>query len=257
MLLTYVKLLKELVTQVRNWPVYFLNRFGFLKGNVDYRLRNGMTITTRPYCIDGSALNEVWFDHGYDPNAFGVPFDWSKAKNIIDVGGHIGTFTLFAAAKAPQANIVTLEPEPGNFAVLSGNIAQNGLLSRITPHNMGLGNGQSITLFTFPGDRGGNSVFRTEEGGVPVTIETMSLKDIFEKHHIDICDYAKIDCEGAEYDALYELAAEYFPRIRMIGMEYHHFSSNPSHTPDKLQAHLEKNGFTVKRHKKSMMLAFR
>lgn len=240
-----------------NWPVYFLNRFGFLKGEVRYHLWNGMTITTRPYRIDGSALNEVWFDRSYDPNAFGVRFDWKGAKHIIDVGGHIGTFTLFAAAKAPNATIVTLEPEPKNFIMLTANLATNKLLQRVTPHNMGLGDGTNITLFTFPNDAGGNSVYRTQEGGVPVTIETISLKDIFDRHNIGICDYLKIDCEGAEYEALYTLPTEYFSRIRMIGMEYHHFSPDPRHNPDVLQAHLEKHGFTVKRHKKSMMLAYR
>ncbi len=240
-----------------NWPVYFLNRFGMITRNVRYRLWNGMIVTTRPYHIDGSALNEVWFDRSYDPNAFGVPFDWKSAKNIIDVGGHIGTFTLFAAAKAPEAGIVTLEPEPRNFVMLTANIAMNKLLGRITPHNLGLGDGRSTTLFTFPNDRGGNSVYRKQEGGIPVMIDTISLKEIFDRHEISVCDYLKIDCEGVEYEALYTLPPEYFPRIRMIGLEYHHFSSDPAHNADSLQAHLEKNGFTVKRHKKSMMLAYR
>ncbi len=238
-----------------NWPVYFLNRFGWTKGNIRYHLWNGITITTRPHRIDGSALNEVWFDRSYDPNAFGIHFDWKNAKKIIDVGGHIGTFTLYAAAKSPDAAIVTLEPEPGNFVMLTTNIATNKLLSRVTPHNMGLGDGQPITLYTFPNDRGGNSVYRSQEGGIPVTIETISLKDIFDRHSIDMCDYVKIDCEGAEYEALYTLPAEYFARIRVIGLEYHHFSTNPTHNADTLQTHLEKHGFTVKRHKKSMMFA--
>lgn len=257
MLLTYANLAFRLATTVMNWPIYFLNRFGLTKGDIRYHLWNGMTISTRPYAIDGSALNEVWFDRSYDPNAFGVRFDWKSARHIVDIGGHIGTFTLFAAAKAPDAKIVTLEPEPGNFVVLTSNIATNRLLDRITPHNMGLGDGKQITLFTFAGDRGGNSVYRNTEGGIPVTIDTISLKDIFDRHGIDDLDYLKIDCEGAEYEALYSLPAEYFPRIRMIGMEYHHFSKDPTHNSDVLQKHLEKQGFTVKRHKKSMMLAFR
>lgn len=240
-----------------NWPVYFFNRFGRIKKSVRYHLWNGLTITTRPYRIDGSALNEVWFDRSYDPNAFGIPFDWKHARHIVDIGGHIGTFTLFAAAKARDAKIVTLEPEPGNFVVLTANVAENNLLPRITLHNMGLGNGQPITLYTFAGDRGGNSVYRNQDGGVPIIIETISLKDIFDRHNIDVCDYLKIDCEGAEYEALYTLPPEYFARIRMIGMEYHHFSQDSTHNGDALQKHLENNGFTVKRHKKSMMLAFR
>lgn len=227
-----------------------------MKEGVRYHLWNGLTIHTRPYCIDGSALNEVWFERSYDPNAFGIPFDWSSAKHIVDVGGHIGTFTLFAVAKAPKALIVTLEPEKDNYRVLTNNISTNALETRIATHKKGLGDGQTITLYTFPGDHGGNSVSRTNEGGIPVTIETMSLQMIFDQHHIDVCDYLKIDCEGAEYKALYDLPDSYYRRIRMIGLEYHHFSSEPTHTPDCLQKHLENKGMTVVRHKKSMMLAF-
>lgn len=257
MFTTYALLFVRLALTVMNWPIYFLNRFGMTKGNIRYHLWNGMTVETRPYSVDGSALNEVWFDRSYDPNAFGIPFDWKHAKNIIDVGGHIGTFTLFAAAKSPNAQIVTLEPEPGNFVMLTANVVANKLLGRITLHNMGLGDGKPITLFTFPNDRGGNSVYRTQEGGVPVTIETISLRELFDRHSVTVCDYLKIDCEGAEYEALYGLPSAYFGRIRMIGLEYHHFSSEATHNADSLQAHLEKNGFTVKRHKKSMMLAVR
>lgn len=215
-----------------------------------------MTITSRPYSIDGSALNEVWFERSYDPNAFGIPFDWSSATHIIDIGGHIGTFTLFAAEKSPQARIVTLEPEKENYGLLCDNVALNNLQKRVTVHNVGLGDGQPITLYTFPEDHGGNSISRTSENGIPAIIETMSLQTIFDRHSIDVCDYLKIDCEGAEYEALYALPPAYFKRIRMIGLEYHHFSHNPTHSSDHLQRHLEANGMTVVRHKKSMMLAY-
>lgn len=256
MLSLYTLVLVRLLITVINWPVYFFNRFGWIQETVRYHLWNGMTITSRPYSIDGSALNEVWFERSYDPNAFGIPFDWSSAKHIIDIGGHIGTFTIFAASQAKNALIVTLEPEVSNYAMLTNNITTNALNARITTYKKGLGNDQPITLYTFPGDRGGNSVSRTHDGGIPITIETMSLQTIFDRHHIAVCDYLKIDCEGAEYEALYALPPEYFKRIRMIGLEYHHFSPHPTHNSDHLQRHLEKNGMTVMRHKKSMMLAY-
>jgi FkbM family methyltransferase len=252
---SYLRLLCRLPLTVRNWPVYFLNRFGRIQGSVRYRLWNGMTILSRPHAIDGSALNEVWFDRSYDPNAFGIPFDWKSAKHIIDAGGHIGTFTLFAASKSPAANIVTLEPDPENFILLTTNVTLNKLFHRVTLHNVGLGDGKTITLHTFPHDRGGNSVYR--EGGIPVEIDTVSLADLFTQHNIEAIDYLKLDCEGAEYEALYTLPSQYFPRIRMIGMEYHHFSKDPRHNSETLQKHLEANGFTVVRHKKSMMIAYR
>lgn len=227
-----------------------------MKDGVCYHLWNGLRISTRPYSIDGSALNEVWFERGYDPNEFGIPFDWASAKHIIDIGGHIGTFTLYGASQSPHASIVTLEPSHENFVILQKNVETNALSHRITLYQKGIGDDEPITLYTFPGDHGGNSISRTNEGGIPITIETMSLQTIFDTHHISQCDYLKIDCEGAEYDALYALPREYFDRIHMIGMEYHFFSKDPKHHPDVLQQFLENQGMTVVRHKKSMLLAF-
>lgn len=254
---TYFLLLVRLVTTVRNWPVYFLNRLGLVHGVVEYRLRCGMTLLSRPNRIDGSALNEVWFDKSYDPNVFGIAFDWTNATHIVDVGGHIGTFTLFAAAHAPSAQIVTLEPESESFNVLKSNVAANHLLDRVTLHNVGLGDGKPIELYTFPKDPGGNSVYRSSEGGIPVRIETISLSTLFEKHGITVCDYLKLDCEGAEYEALYGLPEADLKRIRCIGMEYHHFSKDPRHNADALQTLLASKGFRCIRHKKSMMFALR
>lgn len=252
-----LSLLLRLLATVRNWPTFLLSKFGFVRGNVTYKLRSGISVTQRSYAIDGFAVGEVWIEHCYDPNAFGISYDWLPAKNIVEVGGHIGTFTLFAATMSPHARVIVLEPDPANFAMLGDNIKKNDLTSRITPLNVGLGTGEPVTLFTFPNDRGGNSVYRTNEGGTPVTIPTVSLHDLFQKHRIDVCDYLKLDCEGAEYEGLYSLSDEDLARIRCIGMEYHHFSQDPKHRSEPLQTFLESKGFRVIRHRKSMIFATR
>ena len=253
-MLTIIKTIFQLLRDVRNPWVYFLNRLGFAKHGVTYKMRNGFVIHSREYGIDGSALNEVWFDRSYDPNAFGIPFDWANTKAIADVGGHIGTFTLFAAAHAPHAKIVTLEPEPSNFAMLSKNVEANQLQSRIKLLNAGIGNGEPITLYTFPDDRGGNSIYRDKEGGIPVTIKTEPLRELIDLQGGTL-DYLKLDCEGAEYEALYTLPDDYFSKITCIGMEYHHFSEDPKHTSEALEKFLHAKGFKIVRHKKSMMFA--
>lgn len=257
MLRPYFYLLRDLIRTVKNWPLYIVNRLGFFHKHIHYHLRNGLVIISRPGKTDGSALNEVWFDKNYDPTAFGIPFDWEQAQTVVDIGGHIGTFTLFAAYKAKHATIITLEPDPKNREILTQNIFANGLLPRVKVERSALGSGEPITLYTFPEDPGGNSMFRNHEGGVPVTVETITLKGLFDRHNIRVCDYLKIDCEGAEYEALYQLPEEELKHIRMIGLEYHHFSDDPRHTASELQAYLEKHGFQVVRHRKSMMLAVR
>lgn len=257
MIRAYLLQLYRLIRTVKNWPMYFLQRFGIVQSPKRYRLRAGTTVILRRSNVDLSALNEVWLDRSYDPNAFGISFDWSSVRSVVDVGGHIGTFTLLAAAEAPDALIVTLEPDPENFRMLAANVTENGLLPRTSMHNAGLGDGTRITLYTFADDRGGNSVYRSGEGGTPVQIDTVPLANLFAQEDIQTCDYLKLDCEGAEYDALYACPEEVLRRIRCIGMEYHHFSNDPTHNADHLERYLASAGFRCVRHKKSMMFAVR
>ena len=44
---------------------------------------------------------------------------------VIDVGAHVGQYTLLAAGIGRTVH--SFEPEPKTFAILSGNVAQNGL----------------------------------------------------------------------------------------------------------------------------------
>ena len=44
-------------------------------------------------------------------------------KTVLDIGAHIGTFTLLAAESWPEARIIACEPDPDHFALLRRNIA--------------------------------------------------------------------------------------------------------------------------------------
>ena len=46
---------------------------------------------------------------------------------VVDVGAHVGIFTLKAAREAEDGLIVAVEPDPGNFRLLVRNIRANGL----------------------------------------------------------------------------------------------------------------------------------
>lgn len=247
----------RLVKTVRNWPIYILQVLGVPDSETIYSLRSGLKIRVREGRSDRGAFHDVWLDRSYDPNAFGLSFDWASARMIVDVGGNIGAFTLYAAAKSPDAKILALEPEQQNLRVLQSNIERNDLQKRVTALSLGIGDGTPVTLYTFEADQGGNSVYRTKEGGTPVMIQTVSLGTLFAKNGIAVCDYLKLDCEGAEYEALYATSDEDLRKIRCMGIEYHHFSDDPTHCSEYLEEFLSKRGFRVVRHRKSMLLAIR
>ncbi len=254
----YATTMWRLIATVQNWPLYLLNKWQLTTGDrVRYRLRNGTVLIARPYAIEGGALNDVWLDRSYEPNDKGIVFDWTQCKHIIDIGANIGTFMLYAAAKAPSAHIYTFEPEPSNYVLVQENIQANRLEQRVHAFNAGVAaTTGSLTLYV-TGDTGGHSVFDYSHAGTPTTVPCFSLERVFTDNSLPFCDFLKIDCEGAEYDILYALSPDYYQKISFIALEYHHFSKNPLHTPAALQQHLEKQGFTVSKPKKSLFFAHR
>lgn len=253
-----VGLLIKLIVTVRNWPLYFTVRYGKSPEKVVYHLRNGMTISSRSKAIDGMALNDVWLEETYEPARKHLPFNWKACRTIVDVGGNIGTFTLFAAHKAPEAKILTVEPEPGNIGMLKQNIADNKISDRVTVIEAGVGTEETTaTFYVAHKNSGGHSLYHYTENSHPVEVKIIPLKAIFERNNLKGCDYLKLDCEGGEYDALYGMPDEILKNIPFMAIEYHHFSKDPRHTPVMLKAFLEAKGYTVIDAKKSIFFAYR
>jgi FkbM family methyltransferase len=66
---------------------------------------------------------------------------------LVDVGANIGIFSLWAAAFAPSATVIAVEPEPQNFARLSENVALNGL-TNVTAYPLALGDREGLARFS-------------------------------------------------------------------------------------------------------------
>jgi hypothetical protein len=78
-----------------------------------------------------------------------------------------------------------------------------------------------------------------------IEIECVSLQQVFEANKIQICDLLKIDCEGAEYDILYNLPDVFFSRIKEIRLEFHNHLQNTLNTGAALAEFLKSKGFQI------------
>ena len=67
---------------------------------------------------------------------------------------------------------------------------------------------------------------------------------VFAENGIEICDFLKADCEGAEYDILLKLGASSLGRIRHLCIEYHDHVGPHNHLD--LVHHLQAHGFEVR-----------
>jgi len=115
---------------------------------------------------------------------------------VMDVGAHIGTYTIRLARHAKL--VVAVEPHPSNFEVLKINTKLNGL-KNILALNVGLAS-RNHTMYLESKSEYGWTRLR-ETGKNPV--EVYSLDNLLEKLGVDKVDWIKIDSEGMELDILH------------------------------------------------------
>jgi FkbM family methyltransferase len=118
---------------------------------------------------------------------------------FVDIGANVGLFSLFVAAKAgPDARIVAIEPEPGNFARLTFNIASNRLLP-IEPVAIALGDHVGeVAIALNRRDRGGTRAQVNSGSENAVNVPLKPLLMLLVERDIAAIDALKIDVEGME-----------------------------------------------------------
>lgn len=200
--------------------------------------------SVRPGTNDYQIVNEVASSYLPDIQAWLTKLDEIRQLKIIDLGGHIGSFSIQVnALLSRQCDIHIYEPEPSNFEQIKINIAQNQA-GNITPFNLAVSSvaGQN-TLYFNPEHSGAHqlgSSLSYETKTIPV--EVVTLEAVFSKWDSMPIDIFKIDVEGSEYNALFpvpELAA----RCRLIVGEA---QRNKEHVPQDMLDFLQGLGFSVR-----------
>ena len=73
------------------------------------------------------------------------------------------------------------------------------------------------------------------------------MAEIIAANEIERVDILKLDCEGSEYDILYNAPPNILARIAEIRLEYHELGVAGCNSPD-LRAFLESHSFVIIRH---------
>ena len=217
-----------------------------LRNNIDFFVRAPS---------DLEAIVENWapkWGHGY----------FSKFKEIIpkdtivDIGAHIGAFTVLMAQKYPHLKIFSFEPDFQNFKLLQKNIETNNQ-SNVKAFNLAVADKKKVVkLFSKQGRSFGTMGSSTiKESSNFNKIQALNLSDIFEENEIKKCDLMKMDCEGAEYEILLSQDEKCFDKINNIIMEYH-IIPDFKYSLKELVSHLEKYGFNVEYYKRNKNYGF-
>lgn len=200
----------KIILLFRNWPNVLLGCVG-LRHNEFYTLRNGVKYTLASN-IDWIPILEIWSNRVYNPSGQEVETGYI----IVDIGAHIGVFSIFVAHQSADVRVISYEPHPYNFQLLRENVKLNDL-SNIEPIPLAVntksGKGR---LFINQIDLG-HSLVKTQDNYIEV--DCVTLEEILSR--IGRCDFMKMDCEGAEYDILFTTPHEYLKKINKMSVECH------------------------------------
>ena len=208
---------------------------GFLRGVYSTLFKVPQIITVnRTHCrfpfrirfasSDIDTLQQIFLWHEYD-----VKVDAQPAV-IVDAGANIGLAAIYFANVFPEAKIIAIEPEQGNFELLRENVAPCGA---IIPLQAALWHkNEDIDLvdpgrghwgFVTRGKEDGLGASESAQGAVCHRVRAITVDWLMDEYGLDRINILKIDIEGAEKEVFSDASA-WIGKVDSMIVELHdHF----------------------------------
>jgi len=137
-------------------------------------------------------LSEPWMKRYFKPN---------KGDVVIDVGAHVGKYSLPAAKLVGEnGKVIAIEAHPENFKALQTNILLNGF-KNIIALNIAAFNQDNKKLLLC-GSRDSEFSLKSNLKENSVEVETRTIDSLLREIGVEKVDWVKIDVEGAEVEVL-------------------------------------------------------
>ena len=144
-----------------------------------------------------------------------------KPKIVLDIGAHVGMFSVLMAKKYPEARVIAIEAVKGTYANLLKSIEANKL--PIEAHNKIIWKDKEIkSLLMAPDNTGSASIGNYAHCVAVETGEPVNLNELFESLGLDKevdSVVMKMDIERAEFEILPNF--KYWDAINKFLLEVH------------------------------------
>lgn len=158
---------------------------------------------------------------------------------VIDIGAHIGLFSMYLAKRWPMLKVFAFEPFPANYRNCAENLHLNRVTNVVLSAKAIVGHSRLLNMTAAPQNSGGASavVSPLESNCIVTNIASITLDEVFSVNEIRRCKLLKIDCEGMEYEILSD--GRIFDRVEYLVGEFHESASlqNRGWCPEGLRAY--------------------
>jgi FkbM family methyltransferase len=191
---------------------------------------------------DEDVLNESFEHDLFFP---GVPeYRLQPDHIIVDIGAHIGCFSLLAASKAKSGKIYSFEPSAETYQLLEKNVQANNL-SNIKTFQLAVApkNGTASLYHDTVTGNWGHTIIKVLSAESE-TVNCTTLESFIESENIQHIDFIKFNCEGAEFSILINTSPAILRRIKCMLILYHGYLEE-TYSKKQLAKHLSEAGFII------------
>lgn len=242
--LYYLSSFRTLLRATENWPTVLAMFLGLpMRTPVVVELRNGCRFRVRT-CRDIWTINETCVDRDYERNSVDIEDGWT----VLDIGAFLGDFAICVARKHRQSMIYAYEPFPESFELLQMNVALNRVPNVQAFQAAITARSGFVDLHIASGDpvQHSTAAAAADPTAEAIRVPSITLDEVFRERGLSRCDFLKMDCEGEEYNILFQASKETLRRVRHLCVEYHDGVTPFSHLD--LVRFLEDAGFHVATH---------
>lgn len=217
----YLQLLKN----IKNFTEYIFN--------ANKRYHRSLTFITKPNAIKFQVpeslyqvFKEIFMADVYHINTLTKKIPTNST--IIDIGANAGFFDILILSKLSNATIYAYEPLESNVTLLQETINTNRNISKkISIYQKGVTGAALPFLELFAEDTTDNSVVASTFANFnklntkKIIVPCITLTEIINDCKTEKIDLLKLDCEGSEYDILYNTPSTLLQKINFLSIEVH------------------------------------
>ena len=210
--------LRQTFTVFANGPQLARGLIG-RSAEVTFRTRSGLQVTVPNVAGAKFPVYEIHGDDVYRLTELlaGLPDDLVA----LDVGAHVGNFSLALANRAARAQVHAFEASPSTAQWLARNIEANGLQDRVHAHVIALaGKPGELTFVDNTHGSAHNGLTAPADSGELVTVPCLGFAEVLQMAGGRV-DLVKMDAEGAEFDVILNSSPNDWSSVRAVVMEYH------------------------------------